>query len=108
MANHLAIFQNKQIRRHRDEKTEKRYFSVVDIIEIASGSDRPRKYRSDLKTKLQKEGSEVSEKIGQLKMIAPDGKMRETDTTDVETILRLIQSIPSPHAEPLKLRLAKV
>lgn len=105
---HLTIFQNKQIRRHRDEHAEKWYFSVVDIVSIASGSDRPRKYWSDLKAKLLKEGSEVSEKIGQLKMQASDGKMRETDVADVETMLRLIQSIPSPNAEPLKLRLAKV
>jgi len=108
MSTHLTLFQDKTIRRHRDEQAEKRYFSVVDIVEIASGSERPRKYRADLKTKLIKEGSEVSEKIGQLKMLAPDGKMRETDVADVETILRLIQSVPSPNAEPLKLRLAKV
>jgi DNA-damage-inducible protein D len=69
MSTHLTIFQDKHICRHRDEQDEKRYFSVIDIVEIASGSDRPRKYWSDLKAKLLKEGSEVSEKIGQLKHI---------------------------------------
>lgn len=108
MPTYLTLFQDQQIRRHRDEITEKRYFAVIDIVAIASGSDRPRKYWSDLKSKLSKEWSEVSANIGQLKMLAPDGKMRLTDAADVETILRLIQSVPSPNAEPIKLRLAKV
>ncbi len=108
MPTHLSLFQDKQIRRHRDEIAEKRWFSIVDIVEIASGTDRPRKYRSDLKAKLHKEWSEVSDRIGQLKMLASDGKYYKTDAAEVETILRLIQSIPSPNAEPLKLRLAKV
>lgn len=108
MPTYLTLFQDQQIRRHRDEVAEKRYFAVIDIIAIASGSNRPRKYWSDLKSKLSKEWSEVSEKIGQLKMMASDGKYYKTDVADVETILRLIQSVPSPNAEPLKLRLAKV
>lgn len=108
MEPNLAIFKQQRIRRHWDEKQEKRYFSVVDIVWVLSESDRPRKYRADLKSKLISEWSEVSEKIGQLKMMASDGKMRETDVADVETILRLIQSIPSPNAEPFKLWLAKV
>ncbi|HMY80857.1 MAG TPA: hypothetical protein PK048_03365, partial [Candidatus Absconditabacterales bacterium] len=108
MSTHLTLFQDKTIRRHRDENAEKRYFSVIDIVEIASGSERPRKYRADLKAKLLKEGAQVSENIGQLKLVASDGKKYLTDVADVETILRLIQSIPSPNAEPLKLRLAKV
>ncbi|MFH0838061.1 MAG: Bro-N domain-containing protein [Patescibacteria group bacterium] len=87
---------------------EQWYFSVIDIVAVLTESDRPRKYWNDLKTKLIKEGSEVSEKIGQLKLTSPDGKMRETDVANIETILRLIQSIPSPKAEPLKLWLAKV
>ena len=105
---HLTIFQNKQMRRHREEKTEKRYFSVIDIVEIASGSHDARNYRKVLKNRLKKEGSEVVTNCNQLKMLASDGKMRLTDVADVETILRLIQSIPSPNAEPLKLRLAIV
>lgn len=108
MSTHLTLFQDKTIRRHRDENAEKRYFSVIDIVEIASGSERPRKYRADLKAKLLKEWAQVSENIGQLKLVASDGKKYLTDVADVETILRLIQSIPSPNAEPLKLRLAKV
>ncbi len=108
MDTNLAIFQQQKIRRHWDEQQEKRYFSVVDIVWVLSWSDRPRKYRSDLKSKLQSEWSEVSEKIGQLKMKSSDGKKYLTDVADVETILRLIQSIPSPNAESFKLRLAKV
>lgn len=108
MATHLTLFQDKHIRRHRDEESEKWYFSVVDIVEIASGSTDARNYRKVLKNRLKKEASEVVTKCNQLKMMASDGKMRLTDVADVETLLRLIQSIPSPNAEPLKLRLAKV
>jgi hypothetical protein len=104
----LKIFQDKHIRSHWDADEEQWFFSVIDIISALTGSDRPRKYWSDLKFKLIKEGSEVSEKIGQLKMIAPDGKMRMTDVADTKTILRLIQSIPSPKAEPFKVWLAKI
>lgn len=104
----IKIFENKKIRTHWDDKQEKWYFSVIDVIEILTETDRPRKYWSDLKTKLKKEGSELSEKIGRLKMIADDGKMRETDVADTDAIFRLIQSIPSPNAEPFKLWLAKV
>ena len=104
----IAIFKDKQIRRHWDEDKELWYFSVVDVVEILAQTDRPRKYWDDLKRKLKDEGSEVSEKIGQLKMLAPDGKKRETDVADTKTILRLIQSIPSPKAEPFKLWLARV
>jgi hypothetical protein len=83
--------------------------SVIDIIEVLSGTDRPRKYWSDLKKKLISEGyNELSEKIGQLKMSAPDGKMRETDCATTETLFRIIQAIPSPKAEPLKRWLARV
>lgn len=108
MSTYLTLFQDKTIRRHRDESLEKRYFSVVDIVSIASGSSDGRKYWNKLKQRLKQEQSEVVTNCHQLKMQAADGKMRETDVADVETILRLIQSIPSPHAEPLKLRLAKV
>ena len=89
----LAIFEGRKIRRFWDEGKELWYFSVVDVVEVLAQTDRPRKYWDDLKRKLKDEGSEVSEKIGQLKMIAPDGKMRETDCADTKTIFRIIQSI---------------
>jgi len=104
----IKLFEAKQIRSVWDETEAKWYFSIIDIIEILSGSDRPRKYWSDLKSKLKKEGSELSEKIGQLKMLASDGKMYSTDVANTEQLLRLIQSIPSPKAEPFKQWLAKV
>lgn len=106
--NAIKIFEQKQVRTHWDEEKELWYISVIDVIEALTGTDRPRKYWNDLKTKLKKEGSELSEKIGQLKMIAPDGKMRATDVADTEQIFRLIQSIPSPKAEPFKLWLAQL
>lgn len=89
----IKLFEQKQIRTHWDEKQEKWYFSVVDTIEISTGTDRPRKYWSDLKSKLKKEGRELSEKIGQLKLISFDGKQRLTDVIDTEQLLRLIQII---------------
>jgi len=106
--NTIVLFHQKQVRRHWDEEEELWYFSVVDVVEILTDTKRPRKYWNDLKMKLQKEGSQLSEKIGQLKMLSPDGKKYLTDVTDTENILRLIQSIPSPKAEPFKLWLAKV
>ena len=106
--NSIVLFKQKQVRRYWNEKNELWYFSIVDIIEVLTENKRPRKYWSDLKTKLKEEGSELSEKIGQLKMLAQDGKMRATDVLDTENLLRLIQSIPSPKAEPFKLWLAKV
>lgn len=105
---YLAIFEGKQIRRHWDNKSEKWYFSVVDVVGALSGSERPRKYWDDLKRRLFDEGSEVSAKIGQLKMVAEDGKLRDTDCAETEVMLRIVQSIPSPNAEPFKLWLAKV
>ena len=104
----IKLFESKQVRTVWNEEDEKWYFSIVDVIEILTDSDRPRKYWSDLKNKLIREGSEVSEKIGQLKMESPDGKLRETDVADTELILRLVQSIPSPKAEPFKIWLAKL
>jgi len=106
--NEIKIFEEKKVRTLWDSEQEKWYFSIIDTIEILTGTDRPRKYWSDLKAKLKKEGSELSEKIGQLKMAAEDGKMRMTDVADTEQLFRLIQSIPSPKAEPFKLWLAKV
>ncbi|MCL2559132.1 MAG: Bro-N domain-containing protein [Turicibacter sp.] len=104
----LKIFEDKKVRTHWDEAEEKWYFSVVDVCEILSETDRPRKYWNDLKLKLKAEGSQLSDKIGQLKMLAPDGKMRMTDVLDTEQLFRLIQSIPSKKAEPFKLWLAQV
>jgi prophage antirepressor-like protein len=104
----IQLFEEKQVRIIWDAEQEKYYLSIIDVIEILTGTDRPRKYWSDLKAKLKKEGSELSEKIGQLKMLAEDGKQRETDVADTEHIFRLIQSIPSPKAEPFKLWLAQV
>jgi hypothetical protein len=105
----IVLFEEKHVRRVWSETERKWYFSIIDVVIILTGSDRPRKYWNDLKKKLTTEGySEVSEKIGQLKLPAPDGKMRATDVADAETLLRIIQSIPSPKAEPFKRWLAKV
>lgn len=104
----IKLFEEKKVRSHWDAEKEIWYFSVIDVIEILTDSPRPRKYWSALKTKLQAEGSELSHKLGQLKMQAEDGKMRQTDIADTETLLRIIQSIPSPKAEPFKQWLAKV
>ena len=104
----IKLFEQKKVRSHYDSEKEVWYFSVIDVIEILTESPRPRKYWNALKTKLSDEGSELSQRLGQLKMEAGDGKMRETDVADTETLLRLIQSIPSPKAEPFKLWLARV
>jgi len=90
----IKLFEEKQVRNIWNEAEEKWYFSIIDVIQILTESDRPRKYWSDLKSKLKKEGSELSEKIGQLKMQAEDGKMRITDIADTEQLFRLIQSVP--------------
>ena len=108
MENNIKLFEQKKVRTHWDEKNEKWYFSIIDVIEILTGSKRGRKYWGDLKAKLTKEGSELSAKIGQLKLEAEDGKMRMTDVADTEQLLRIIQSIPSPKAESFKQWLAKV
>ena len=105
----IKLFESKQVRTQWDADKQKWFFAVIDVVEILTGSDRPRKYWSDLKTKLSQEGYiEVSEKIGQLKMEARDGRMRNTDVADTETLLRIVQSVPSPKAEPFKRWLAKV
>ncbi len=104
----IKLFEQKQVRSLWNEEEEKWYFSIVDIISVLTETDRPRKYWNDLKGKLRKEGSQLSEKIGQLKMIADDGKMRLSDVADTEQLFRLIQSVPSPKAEPFKLWLAQV
>jgi len=106
--NAIRIFEQKQVRTQWDEDKELWYISVIDVIEALTGTARPRKYWNDLKTKLKKEGSELSENIGQLKMKSSDGKFYKTDVADTEQIFRLIQSIPSPKAEPFKLWLSKL
>jgi DNA-damage-inducible protein D len=103
---HIAIFKGKAIRRKL--VNDKWFFSIVDIIAVLTDSPRPRKYWSDLKVKLIEEGSELSAKIGQLKLKSGDGKEYETDVADTEGIFRIIQSIPSKKAEPFKRWLAKV
>ena len=103
---HIAIFNGKTIRRSLIEN--KWFFSVVDVIGVLTDSPRPRKYWSDLKIKLKEEGSELSDKIGQLKLKSGDGKEYETDCADTEAIFRIIQSIPSKRAEPFKRWLARV
>ena len=104
----IKLFENKQIRTAWNEETEEWYFSVVDVVEVLTDSPRPRKYWNALKTKLNEEGSELSQNMGQLKMLAEDGKMRLTDVADTKQLFRIIQSIPSPKAEPFKQWLAKV
>jgi prophage antirepressor-like protein len=105
----IVLFHNQQVRRLWDDEKEDWYFSVIDLIAILTDSSAPKRYWSDLKIKLKKEEkSEVYDKIVRLKMIASDGKKRETDSLSTEDLLRLVQSIPSPKAEPLKLWLARV
>ena len=102
----LNLFEGKEIRSIWDSEKEDYFFSVIDVIEVLTDSNIPKRYWTDLKRKLVNEGSEVYEKIVRLKLKAPDGKMRETDTLDTKGIFRLIESIPSPKAEPFKLWLA--
>ncbi|SBV92449.1 conserved hypothetical protein [uncultured delta proteobacterium] len=111
MKDDIAIFEEKHIRRAYDEKTEMWFFSVVDIIQVLTDSgdyQQARKYWKNLKLRLKKEGSEVVTNCYQLKLTAEDGKKRVTDVASAETLLRLVQSVPSPKAEPIKLWLAKV
>jgi hypothetical protein len=110
MKNDLAIFEDHKIRRIYDKKSDTWFFSVVDVVGALTDSTNPRRYWSDLKKQIaEQEGfSELYEKIVQLKLKAPDGKMRETDCANTESLFRIIQSIPSPKAEPFKLWLAKV
>ena len=102
------LFENSTIRSIWDEEKEEYYFSVVDVIEALTDANIPRNYWSDLKRKLKQEGSELHENIVQLKMKAQDGKLRQTDTLDSKGILRLIESVPSPKAEPFKIWLASL
>ncbi len=104
----IKLFEGLKIRVIWDDEKEKYFFSVVDIIQVLTESTTPRRYWSDLKRKLEAEGSEVYEKIVQLKLQSPDGKQRLTDVADAEQVLRLIQSVPSKKAEPFKQWLAQV
>ena len=104
----IKLFEQKQVRTHWDEEQEKWYFSVIDVIEVLTGSTIPKRYWSDLKKKLFNEGSQLYENIVQLKMESADGKYYNTDVADTEQLFRLIQSIPSPKAEPFKAWIAKV
>jgi len=104
----IKLFNNKEIRTHWDAEKEEWFFSVVDIVAVLSDSDDPRNYWYVLKNRLKKEGSQLLTFCKGLKMIAPDGKLRLTDTLDTKGVLRLVQSIPSPNAEPFKVWLAQV
>jgi BRO family, N-terminal domain len=106
--NAIQIFEGKQVRALWDDEQENWYFSIIDVIEALTGSPRPRKYWNALKTKLKSEGSELSHNLGQLKMQSGDGKFYKTDVADTEQLFRLIQSIPSPKAEPFKIWLSKI
>ena len=110
MAEDLKLFEQQQVRSSYDEDSEKWYFSIIDIIGILTESKNPRRYWSDLKIKLSDEDgfSQLYEKIVQLKLTASDGKKYNTDCADVETLLRIIQSVPSKKAEPVKQWLARV
>jgi DNA-damage-inducible protein D len=111
MNSEIAVFEDFKIRRHYDEKEQTWYFSVVDIIRVLLQQpdfQTARKYWNKLKERLKAEGSQTVTNCHQLKMTAEDGKMRLTDVANPETLLRLIQSVPSPKAEPVKLWLAKV
>ena len=102
------LFEGKEIRSVWDSEKEDYYFSVIDVIGALTDSNIPKRYWSDLKRKLDEEGSQLYENIVRLKMKAIDGKLRETDTLDTKGILRLIESVPSPKAEPFKLWLAQM
>ncbi len=107
--NAVQLFEDKQIRTAWDAEQEEWYFSIVDVISVLTDTDNPRRYWSDLKRKLKKEGAtELYEKIVQLKMLSSDGKKYKTDVADMEQLLRIIQSVPSPKAEPFKAWLAMV
>ena len=108
MTDKIKLFEQKQVRTHWDAENEEWYFSVVDIVEALTNSPNARKYWSVLKTRLKKEGSELATNCSQLKMQAADGKYYKTDCMTTKQVLRLVQSIPSPKAEPFKLWLAEV
>ena len=103
MKNQVKLFEQQKVRIHWDEEKEQWYFSIIDVIQILSGSNNPRRYWNDLKRKLQQEGFiQLYEIIVQLKLESSDGKKYTTDCTDTKNLLRIIQSVPSPNAEPFK------
>jgi len=104
----IKLFENKRIRTAWNEEKQEWYFSVVDVVGVLTNSVNPTAYWRKLKQRLKEEGNETVTNCHSLKMIAPDGKMRLTDVADTKGILRIIQSIPSPKAEPFKIWLAKV
>jgi hypothetical protein len=104
----VKLFEQKNVRSVWDDSEEKWYFSIVDVIDILTASPNARKYWSVLKTRLKKEGSQLTTNCSQLKMLSSDGKYYKTDVADTEQLFRLIQSVPSPNAEPFKLWIAKV
>uniref|UniRef100_UPI003A95C93B BRO-N domain-containing protein n=1 Tax=Alistipes putredinis TaxID=28117 RepID=UPI003A95C93B len=104
----IKLFEDRQVRSVWDSEAKKWYISIIDVIEVLTDSANPRRYWSDLKRKLQAEGSQLYENIVQLKMKSSDGKSYNTDVADVEQLFRLIQSIPSPKAEPFKQWMAQV
>lgn len=104
----IKLFNDQKIRVQWSEEEEKWYFSIVDVVAVLTESENPRRYWSDLKRKLKDEGSQLYDFIVQLKLLSPDGKRYSTDVADTEQLLRIIQSIPSPNAEPFKAWLAQV
>jgi len=104
----IKVFEQRTIRSLWDDESEKWFFSIVDVVAVLTESPNPRKYWSVLKTRLKKEGSELTTHCSQLKMVSADGKKYKTDCADTEQLFRLIQSIPSPKAEPFKLWMAQV
>ena len=108
MKSQIQLFEEKKVRTAWDDATEEWYFSIVDVIDVLTDSPNPRKYWSVLKTRLRKEGSELTTNCSQLKMVASDGKKYLTDAVSTEQLFRLIQSIPSPKAEPFKQWIAQV
>ncbi|MDO9633466.1 MAG: Bro-N domain-containing protein [Paludibacter sp.] len=108
MKNQIQLFEEKKVRTAWDEESEEWYFSIIDVVDVLTESPNPRKYWSVLKTRLKKEGSELATNCSQLKMQSADGKFYKTDVVSTEQLFRLIQSIPSPKAEPFKLWIAQV
>lgn len=106
--NAIQLFENKKVRTIWDAEQEKWFISIIDVIEVLTNSPNPRKYWSVLKLRLKKEGSQLATNCSQLKMQSSDGKFYKTDVADTEQLFRLIQSIPSPKAEPFKLWLAQI
>lgn len=110
MSNDIKLFEGNRIRSSWDNEKEEWYFSIIDILAVLTGSNNPRRYWSDLKRKMKDEegADQLYENIVQLKLKSPDGKMRETDVADMQGIFRIIQSVPSPKAEPFKMWLAEI